>query len=330
MRLVVDSAIPYARPYAERLGACSFLPAAEITPDVVRDADALVVRTRTRCDAALLEGSRVQFVATATIGYDHLDTAYLKSRNIEWANCPGCNAAAVRQYVEGCLQQLHRAGYVSLAPSTTIGIVGIGHVGTLVESLCRQLGLRVLRCDPPREDRGETGFCDLRTIAREADIVTFHVPLDEGGKYKTLHMADDAFFALLREAGRRPALINCSRGEVVDTDSLIRALDNGIVSAAAIDTWENEPGISRTLLQRAFIATPHIAGYSLEGKLRATQMAFAALRSHFDIRIEVPEVLLPPAPEPKVPYNPLDDTRRLRQNPELFESMRSNYKLRRE
>lgn len=330
MRLVVDSAIPYARPYAERLGTCSFLPASEITADVVRDADALVIRTRTRCDASLLEGSRVQFIATATIGYDHLDTEYLKSRGIAWANCPGCNAAAVRQYVECSLVQLEKSGYVSLSADITLGIVGVGHVGTLVEQMGRELGLRVLCCDTPREDRGEAGFVSLETIIRESDIITFHVPLNPDGKYATYHMADSGFFQHVQESGRRPVLINCSRGEVVETESLIRALDLGIVRAAVIDTWEDEPNISRELLEKAFIATPHIAGYSLEGKLRATQMAFAALRSHFDIRIEVPGVQLPPAPEPKVPYNPLDDTRRLRQNPELFESMRSNYKLRRE
>lgn len=330
MKLVIDSAIPYARPYAEQLGTCRFLPASEITADAVRDADALIIRTRTRCDASLLEGSKVQFIATATIGYDHLDSDYLRSRGIAWTNCPGCNAVAVRQYVEGCLRQFAEAGHVSLAPGTTIGIVGVGHVGSLVESLCRELGMRVLRCDPPREDRGEAGFCDLSTIAAESDVITFHVPLNEDGKYRTRHMADDSFFELVKASGRRPAFINCSRGEVVNTESLVRALDDGILRVTAIDTWEDEPHISLQLLQRAFIATPHIAGYSLEGKLRATQMSFAALRNHFGFNIVPPEVQLPPVPSPAAPYNPLLDTTQLRQNPSSFESLRSNYPLRRE
>ncbi|MBR1593605.1 MAG: 4-phosphoerythronate dehydrogenase [Alloprevotella sp.] len=359
MKLVVDAAIPYARPYAEQLGRADFLPAAEITSAAVRDADALVVRTRTRCDAALLEGSRVRFIATATIGYDHLDTAYLHRRGIAWTNCPGCNAGSVEQYVHSALLRLALSGKVRLDVSTTLGIVGVGHVGSRVERMARKMGLSVLLCDPPRADRGESGFIPLEDVIRHADIITFHVPLTRTGRHATYHMADEPFFRLVAEASRHPVIVNTSRGEVVCTESLVRAFDEGVLRAVVVDTWEDEPRISPELLCRAFLATPHIAGYSADGKARATQMALAAVARHFgldrDFAILPPDLpegyeyrpygfgLLPREahhflsyiPEdamyaPLRLFDPLCDTLVLRAHPELFEAMRSHYPLRRE
>ena len=355
MDIIIDSSIPYIRLFAERIGACTFLPASEITPEAVREADALIVRTRTRCDRSLLEGSRVQFVATATIGFDHLDTEYLDRQGIAWTNCPGCNASSVAQYVHGVLLRLALAGLLRLDGSTTIGIVGVGHVGTLVNNLCRRLGLRTLLCDPPRQMRGEKGFSPIGDVMQEADVITFHVPLERDGAHPTYHMAGDTFFEELRNNSRCPVIVNSSRGEVVDTPSLIRALDDGAVRAAAIDTWEDEPNISTALLQRAILATPHIAGYSADGKAHATKMSLEALALHFGLK-ETFKVLPPPLPpdycyrpfgfedsfaahcpvpeglqfHPLLRFDPLRDTIVLKHHPESFEAMRSRYPLRRE
>ena len=336
MKIVIDDRIPYIRGAAERLGQTVYLPGAAIGPDDVRDADALIVRTRTRCDRRLLEGSRVQFIATATIGFDHLDTAWLARAGIAWANCPGCNAASVAQYVESSLILLRRAG---LLPSTggVVGVVGVGHVGSKVAAAARALGFDVLPCDPPRHEREGGTFYGLDELAERADVVTFHTPLTFDGPHPTFHLADEAFFARLR---RRPVVMNSGRGEAVDTQALLAALDDGRVRAAVVDTWENEPHIDRRLLDRAFIATPHVAGYSADGKATGTRMALEAVARHFglpsafDIRPpRLPDDLRPaadPLDRKLQLYNPMDDTRRLKAAPESFEQLRGHYPLRRE
>lgn len=356
MKLVIDAAIPYVRPHAEELGTCVFLPADQIMASAVRDADALIVRTRTRCDERLLQDARVRFVATATIGFDHLDTAYLRRRDIAWTNCPGCNAGSVAQYVEAALLRLSLSGILPLGGHPTLGIVGVGHVGTLVARVALRLGMHVLLCDPPRAQRGEHGFCTLEEIIAHSDAITFHVPLERDGLCPTYHMAADRFFHLVARAGHRPVIMNTSRGEVVATAALVQALDDGTVRAAVVDTWEDEPHISPELLHRAYIATPHIAGYSADGKARATEMALHAVCRHFRLRPSF-EVTPPPLPEdyeyrpygfgealcatlPPVPsaadyapltrFDPLRDTAVLKLHAEWFEQMRSNYPLRRE
>lgn len=337
MRVVADDKIPYLREALETMGVEGvYMPGSLIDADAVRDADALIVRTRTRCDAALLEGSSVRFVATATIGHDHIDTDYCAAHNICWTNAPGCNAPSVCQYVESSLLLLQAEQGVCLSKST-LGIVGVGHVGSLVEAMARSWGMRVLCCDPPRAERGDEGFVSLEVIAREADIITLHTPLTREGRFPTFHMADAAFFDALE---RKPWLINTSRGETVDTEALHHALDKGQVAQCIIDVWEHEPHIDLALLERCYIGTPHIAGYSADGKACATQMALQALQAHFALP-PVPEIT-PPAPhDPEVKaatreqaliqiYNPHDDSRRLKDKPEAFEWLRGNYPLRRE
>ena len=176
MKVIVDDKIPYIREALSAMGVeAQYVEGSQMTSDIVRDADALIVRTRTHCNAALLEGSRVQFIATATIGYDHIDTAYCESHGIYWTNAPGCNAASVRQYVQSALLLLQKERGLDLA-TATLGVVGVGHVGTLVVDMARSWGMRVLCCDPPRAERGERGFVSLETIAREADVITLHTP----------------------------------------------------------------------------------------------------------------------------------------------------------
>ena len=338
MKIVVDDKIPYIRETLERLAdEVVYKKGSEIGPADVRDADALIVRTRTRCGAALLEGSRVSFVATATIGFDHIDAAYMRRAGIEWTSCPGCNAASVAQYVRSVLLLLRRCRGAALE-RMTIGIVGCGHVGSKVKAAAEEYGMRVLVCDPPRQERGDgRGFVTLGDIARLSDIVTFHVPLTKDGPHPTYHIAGAGF---LDSLARRPLVINTSRGAVVDNGALLDALIYNKVSDAVVDTWENEPDIDRRLLGRAWIATPHIAGYSADGKANADNMVVAALCRHFGLPLPPPIVppalpgsFVPPADDDELRlqlYNPLDDTARLKAAPEKFEELRGNYPLRRE
>lgn len=337
MRVIVDDKIPYIREALEAMGAeAQYIPGCDITPEVVREADALIVRTRTRCDATLLEGSRVQFIATATIGYDHIDTDYCASHGIYWTNAPGCNAASVCQYIQSVLLLLQKEQGLTLS-NATLGVIGVGHVGTLVAEMARSWGMRVLCCDPPRAERGEQGFVPLDDILREADVITLHTPLTQGGPHPTFHLADEHFFASLR---RKPYFINTSRGETTDTAALLQALKRGDISQCIIDVWEHEPDINHELLDLCYIGTPHIAGYSADGKANATRMSLEALSRHFELGAK-PEIL-PPAPAQTTIhaasrseallniYNPHTDSSALKASPSLFEHLRGHYPLRRE
>lgn len=319
--IIIESHIPFADGILDRVANVKRLAPAEITPETVRNADALVVRTRTRCNEALLAGSRVKAIATATIGTDHIDLDYCRQAGIFTANAPGCNAPAVAQYVLSAINTL-----TDRARGTTIGIVGVGHVGKIVEAWARAAGFTVLLCDPPRaEAEGRYGFSDLSEIADKADIITFHTPLDPS----TRHMADTDFFRSLR---RRPIVINAARGPITDTEALLTAIATHRISAAVIDCWEKEPDIDRELLRLADIATPHIAGYSLEGKRRATAMALNAIIG----ALNLPTERLPVLPVPATPslsrisesYNPLTDTAKLKSSPESFEDLRNHYEYR--
>ena len=338
MKIIIDDKIPYIREAMAALGADAvYKKGSEIGPADVRDADALIVRTRTRCDEALLGGSSVSFVATATIGFDHIDAGYMRRAGIEWMSCPGCNASSVAQYVRSVLLLMrYRLG--AALGGMTLGIVGCGHVGTKVAAAARGLGMRILVCDPPRQERGEgDGFVSLDTVARECDVITFHVPLTKDGPHPTYHLAGRGFFDSLV---RRPVVINTSRGAVADNGALLDAIIYNKVSRAVVDTWENEPLISRALLCRVWIGTPHIAGYSADGKVNADNMVIDGLCRHFGLRR--PPLIVPPAlpadftPEADIDdpclrlYNPEKDSAALKAAPGRFEELRGNYRLRRE
>ncbi len=334
LNILVESKVPYMQGLLEPLGVrVDYAHPDEITPARVRDTDGMIVRTRTRCDAALLGESRCRFVATATIGTDHIDLGWCAARGITVANAPGCNAPAVAQYVLGTIAAL--GGGAGAYAGRTIGVVGVGHVGSIVARWARSLGMRVLECDPPRERaEGGSAWATLAQIAAEADIVTFHTPLTLDGPDATLHLCGRSWLSQLR---RRPLIINAARGPVVDTAALTDALDSGLAGAAAIDCWEGEPRVPEALLRRAAVATPHIAGYSADGKWRATRMALDALTAFFGL----PEVAMrEPAPglvpeavtaeAAAASYNPLlADTPALKAHPELFEQLRNGYELRR-
>jgi len=338
MKVIVDNKIPFIGEAVEKIAdSVVYAPGAGFTPELVRDADALIIRTRTQCDRRLLEGSRVRFIATATIGFDHIDTDYCRQAGITWTNAPGCNSASVAQYLQSSLLLLQELRSMRL-PGLTLGVVGVGNVGSKVAEVGRRLGMRVLLNDLPREEQeGTAAFRSLQTLAEECDIISFHVPLYKEGKYKTFHLADEDFFRSLK---RRPVIINTSRGEVVDTRALIAALESGQVSDAVIDVWEHEPDIDLTLLDKVFLGTPHIAGYSADGKANATRMSLDALCRFF--RIEADYQISPPSPPNPVitaaspseaclqMYDPRHDSDALKARPELFEKLRGDYPLRRE
>lgn len=330
VKVVIDEHIPYIREAAALLfDEVVYLRGAAITHRDVADADALIVRTRTRCNRELLEGTRVRFVATATIGYDHLDTTYLAQAGIEWSNCPGCNARSVAQYVRNAL--------LPIAPGATVGLIGVGHVGSAVAEALREAGFGVLLNDPPREESEGIRLNTIRELQAECDVISIHTPLTHTGRHATHYLIDHAFLSGCR---RGVIVVNAARGGVVCEADLLAALDEGQVGAAIVDTWENEPGINPELLRRAIIATPHIAGYSADGKANATRMALQAVCRHFGIEKQF--TIVPPAlPDDMQPtgnslhdalllYDPRSDSRRLKAAPDQFEQLRNNYPLRRE
>lgn len=264
MKIIADCAIPFLEDVLTPFAEVVRIAGKAITAADVRDADALIVRTRTRCDARLLAGSRVRMIATATIGFDHIDLGWCAAHGIRVTTAAGCNARGVLQWIGAAL--VHLARVQGWQPDDrTLGIVGVGHVGSLVKEYAEAWGFRVLCCDPPREERERLGFLPLEEVAAQADLLTFHTPLDE----TTRHLADERLLGMLRPDA---VVINTSRGEVVDGEALVRS-----GHPCALDVWEHEPAIDRTLLDRALIATPHIAGYSEQGKANATAMSVLSL-----------------------------------------------------
>ena len=331
MKIVVDDKIPYIRDAVEAIAdEVVYKKGTNISAEDVRDADALIVRTRTRCDRQLLEGSKVRMVATATIGYDHIDTAYMEEAGITWVNCTGCNAGSVRQYVESALLVLSEHLSLPIDSRITLGIVGCGHVGQKVREMAQSMGLSIMVSDPPK---GIADGVTMADMAEKADIISFHVPLIITGEHATWHLANEKWFKSLK---RQPIIINTSRGEVVDNDALLDAMQAGLVRQAVIDTWEHEPDINRQLLDKVIIGTPHIAGYSADGKVNADNMVMEAICNFF--KLELPPIIVPPSlPEDFAYdgtslslYNPLEDSQRLKLHPEDFESLRGDYPLRRE
>lgn len=338
MKIIIDNKIPYIEEAAQKIAdEIVYAPGKDFTPELIRDADALIIRTRTHCNRELLEGSRVKFIATATIGFDHIDVDYCNQAGIEWTNAPGCNSASVAQYVQSSLL-IWKATKGLQLDKLTIGIVGVGNVGSKIAKVAQDFGMRVLLNDLPREEKeGSAAFTSLHQIAEECDVITFHVPLYKEGNYQTYHLADENFFRSLK---RKPVIINTSRGEVIETNALLKALNDQSISDAIIDVWEHEPDINRELLKKVIIGTPHIAGYSADGKANATRMSLDALCKFFQLKREYE--INAPAPTSSVihaksreeallqMYNPTEDSNRLKNQPELFEVLRGDYPLRRE
>ncbi len=323
MKIVCDDKIPFLHGVLEPYAEVVYLPGAGIRREDLLDADALIIRTRTHCDERLLSGTSVRLIATATIGYDHIDAPWCAEHGILWANAPGCNSSSVCQWVGGVLAALsHRCGF-SLA-GRTLGIVGVGHVGSKVEELARELGMNTVLCDPPRQEREHTEkFTDIDSLIEMSDIITLHTPLNDS----TFHLLDRARLEHLRPG---QILINSSRGEVVDCAALKSVLASGKGVIAALDVWENEPAIDTALLELVSIGTPHIAGYSADGKADGTAQAVRAAAGALGIE-ELADFRVTDIPQATEPvYDVLMDDARLRAHPENFEKLRSDYPLRRE
>lgn len=274
MKIVCATSVLGGREALEPLGELVMVPDEAICADVVRDASVLIVRSQTRVNESLLAKSSVSFVGTATAGYDHLDTEWLEAQGIVWCAAPGCNANSVAEYVITAL--LHLASLEGRRPEETVlGIVGVGRIGSRVSAKAEALGYRVLWNDPPLAlATNDPRFLPLREVLGEADVLTFHVPLTRTGPCPTYRLVN---CALLEDVKPGVDLINTSRGDIVDEDALLLALDRGVVRGAVLDVWVGEPHISAELLQRVTIGTPHVAGYSLEGRLRGTHQVYQQL-----------------------------------------------------
>ena len=335
MKIIIEKNIPYINGVLEKYADVLYLPYSEITPETVKDADVLLVRTRTRCDEALLAGSCCKFIGTATIGTDHIDLDYCSTHGITVKNAPGCNAPAVAQYVLSGIGHWMKKEYIFNTSGLTLGVVGVGHVGSIVARWARDLGFKVLLNDPPlRRASGSADYVPLSKLMKDADIITFHTPLTRSGLDATYHLASRPFITALQNCR---LLINCARGEVVDNEALAECMSDSPITDVIIDCWENEPELNPDLLDKAFVATPHIAGYSAEGKMRATAMLLEALAEHFGWNLDIPQVEAPLLGANEVSldgimssYNPLEDTRALKASPEAFESLRNSYRLRKE
>lgn len=341
MKIIADKNIPFLEGVAESYGEVEYLSGSEFSNERIKDADVLIVRTVVRIDEAMLKGTRVKLICSATIGYDHIDTEYCDQHRIVWQNAPGCNSGSVRQYIVSSLIVLSQQKAFDLR-DMTIGIVGVGNVGKKVAKSCSDLGMKILLNDPIRQlKESSSDFVSLEEIAEKADIITFHTPLTKEGKFKTWHLADDAFFDSLR---RSPIIINSARGAIIDTAALKRAIKVGKVSGTVIDCWENEPNIDLELLQLTDIATPHIAGYSADGKANASRMSLQGVANFFNLDKSYADAITPPLPANRIidlrngkatsaileTYNPMTDCTNLKQNPSVFKQLRNEYPLRRE
>jgi len=353
MKIVADENIPYVQEVFSALGQVECVSGRALAREQLVDAEVLLVRSITKVDAELLEGTQVRFVGTATIGTDHIDQEYLRAREIACTSAAGSNANSVAEYVITALLVLAQRNEWELQDKT-LGIVGVGNIGSRLERMAPVLGLKVLCNDPPlQRQTGDERFVDLAEILT-ADFITVHVPLTRTGSDPTYHLFDEA---VLQHVSPPTVLINTSRGAVVDNHALKAQLARHSLGAAILDVWEPEPDINIELLGRVALATPHIAGYSLDGKANGTAMLYERLCDYLGI---VPEVqirkFLPPPVVPEIAldsdqpdqqvltqamtgiYDILRDDQDLRQiiqqPPEqrgnFFDQLRKHYPIRRE
>ncbi len=354
MKIVADANIPFVKECFSSIGEVTVVGGREITPSVVADADALLVRSITPVGEKLLAGSKVRFVATATIGFDHIDTDFLGGNNIGFASAPGSNANSAAEYVIAGLLDIGQRYAIDLE-GRSIGIIGVGNVGGKVAKKCAAMGMAVYLNDPPlQRQTGDAKYLPLEKLI-DCDFITFHTPLTFEGLDKTYHLADEKFFKSLKQ---RCVFVNASRGGVVDSSALKSDIRSGRLRAVVLDVWENEPDIDIELLKMVDLGTPHIAGYSLDGKIAGMIMIYKAACEYFAVEPKYDlEDFLPEPAVPELKVNPniandqdallnavqkiyridKDDTRlrRVLDKPaenrgEYFDSLRKNYPVRRE
>ena len=317
-QVIIDKGIPFLEGVFPPEIDVRYLSPEDITPEAVRCADALFVRTRTQINKELLHGSNVRFVATATIGFDHIDQDYCREAGIHWVSCPGCNAQAVCDYVEEAISSI-KSGENAL----TIGIVGYGHVGKLVAQMAQRRGYQVLLSDPP------LGIgMSLEQLAPLCDILTFHTPLTREGEYPTYHLCDET---ILRLCKPNTLLINAARGGVIDEQALLSTLNSQhstLNYTTAIDCWENEPNLNQELLKKVDLASFHIAGYSIQGKMNASEMCLRAFCEFFSLPIlSINKKVVPLQGDSESGWLKRISAQ-LKASPEHFEQLRKQYRLR--
>nr|AUN37057.1 erythronate-4-phosphate dehydrogenase [uncultured bacterium] len=351
MRVVADENIPYVREAFAEFGEVVTLPGRTVSARDLGGADLLLVRSITRVDAALLDGTAVKFVATATIGTDHVDLPYLQGRGIGFSSAPGCNANSVADYVSAALLLLAEKHGLDLS-DMSLGVVGVGNVGRRVAARGRALGMNLVLNDPPlAETTCEPVYRPISEV-QACDVITFHVPMEKSGPYPTHHLCNAEFLAALKPG---VIIFNTSRGAVIDNIALLDALNSGHVRAAVLDVWEGEPNVNADLLAKVDLASPHIAGYSFDGKVNGTQQIYDATCRHFGRAASWnPQALLPTPECPLIALSPpysdavakcvravydiRDDDARMRRTLELptedhgayFDRLRKEYPRRRE
>ncbi len=301
MKIVADRNIPFIEACVGHLGVVELIDGRAITADKVKDADALLVRSVTQVNEALLKGSSVRFVATATIGFEHIDREYLTGQGIGFSSAPGSNANSVAEYIVAALLEIGDRKRIQLDGSS-IGIVGVGNVGSRVAAKCEALGMSVVQNDPPlARQTGDPKYCPIEEVYA-CDFVTLHTPLTREGQDKTFHLANATFFDALKPGA---VFMNTSRGSVMETAAMKSAVAARKLGAVCLDVWENEPNIDPVLLGDVDLASPHIAGYSFDGKVAGMVMIYEALCQHFDLQTKhaVGDFL----PEPEVPELRLDN-----------------------
>lgn len=337
-KIVIDENIPFLQGVLEPW--CRVVYAEHIDARLIRDADAILIRTRTKCDEKLLAGSSVRFIGTATIGFDHIDTVYCAAQGIEVATAAGCNARAVMQYLGSALVHLSRK-QDWMPEEKTLGVIGVGHVGSLVVQLGRACGFRVVCCDPPEMRRDPSlDYLSLEELLEQADIVTCHVPLNRAGSDKTLGMAGESFFSRMKPGS---SFINTSRGEIVRDEALKAAIESKHLSDVVLDVWNREPAIDPELAGMVTFGTTHIAGYSIQGKANGSSMVVRALARKYGLPLTdwYPEGVPKQVAGQPVSWSMLQQTidgyydiasddLRLRGHTECFEALRNDYKYREE
>ncbi len=328
MKIIIDSAIPFLESLFEPFTEVEYIAGSHINAEDVRNADALIIRTRTRCDAALLEGSRVRIIATATIGFDHIDMEYCRAKGIEVTTASGCNARAVLQWMAAALSLLSRIeGW--RPEQRTIGVVGVGNVGGLVAQYCEAWGFRVLKCDPPRA-RLESGFLPLEEVLPQVDILALHTPLNDSSR----HLINSQNIKAMKSG---TTIINTSRGECLASEALRDCDDHKFM----LDVWEAEPAIDPDILSRAMVSTYHIAGYSLQGKANGSAMAAESVARALNIPIEGWYPQIDPNPGCEISWERMCQTignyfdiegesNLLKSSVESFEQLRNDYNYRNE
>lgn len=345
MKIIIDNKIPFIKGILEPFAEIRYLSPEQINNTNIKDADALIIRSVTKCNNDLLHNTKIKFIATATIGFDHIDTNYCKENGITWENAPGCNSTAVQQYTINAILYLANQYNLDIT-KLTLGIVGVGNIGSKIAISAKALGMHVLLNDPPRARNEKTNeFVDINNIKNQANIISLHIPLNYKSEDKTYHLVNNEFLNGLK---RNPFIINTARGEVVDNDALYYAICENQVQKAILDVWENEPDINQDLAKETFLGTPHIAGYSVEGKARGTLMVVNEIADYFGFDLNKAEATKRIMPQKQnIPvncknqtdseiieqillktYKLIEDHKRLMYNVHNFEKLRSEYNFR--